>query len=330
MLNHLIRKALLFAFIGSFLIGIVYAVDNSSETNQTPDAGQKPALGTAALLGFIAIFFIFFVMWVVARCLLKGGFPCIFDVIYAEDGFPSLSRFQFLLWTILIAAAFVWIWLIKIAASSLTIPGTGDIPGNLLILMGISVAVPIASGAVSVVKYPTMSRPQEGSGKKDLEKKDLSTMLQEEGKPSLSRLQMFMWTWIGLLIYLAILIRFVITTSPGLLSLPDIDPTIVILMGISQGSYIGAKLVMPGPGTTIAKIFPDKAKSGEAISILGTNFGDKQDKVWINNEPLPDDAVTKWMDGRIDLTVPPKPANKYKIKIAQGASISNEMDFSIE
>ena len=40
----------------------------------------------------------------------------------------------------------------------------------------------------------------------------LSTMLEENEKPSLTRFQMFGWTWIGILIYIGILFSTVSTT----------------------------------------------------------------------------------------------------------------------
>jgi hypothetical protein len=93
-------------------------------------------------------------------------------------------------------------------------------------------------------------------------------MLEESKKPSLTRFQMFGWTWIGILIYIAILFSTVSTTLMDMqiarmyqqlqpneveytrlhcdnplrkLTLPDIDPTLVILMGLSQGGYLGGK-----------------------------------------------------------------------------------------
>ena len=98
-------------------------------------------------------------------------------------------------------------------------------------------------------------------------------MLEENEKPSLTRFQMFGWTWIGILIYIGILfstvsttlmdtqvvkimcqelqpnelgvccINIVINHCKSLQFLPDIDPTLVILMGLSQGGYLGGKIV---------------------------------------------------------------------------------------
>jgi hypothetical protein len=118
--------------------------------------------------------------------------------------------------------------------------------------MGISVAVPIVSGGVSRIKYTTYT-----SKDPPAELPQLSTMLEENKKPALTRFQMFGWTWIGIIIYIGILFSTVSTLmdtgdaklcerlQPSemkfnqlhrdkplrSLTLPDIDPTLVILMG---------------------------------------------------------------------------------------------------
>jgi hypothetical protein len=61
---------------------------------------------------------------------------------------------------------------------------------------------------------------------------------------------MFLWTWIGIGLYIVVLFSTVFSPAtladPNLLELPDIDPTLVILMGLSQGAFIGGKLFPKG------------------------------------------------------------------------------------
>jgi hypothetical protein len=76
------------------------------------------------------------------------------------------------------------------------VPSFDIIPANILTLMGISVAVPITSGAIGSVKYQSLR--QAGGKKKGGVKHPLSTMLNEFEQPSLSRLQMLLWTFIGI------------------------------------------------------------------------------------------------------------------------------------
>ncbi|MGI0014356.1 MAG: hypothetical protein ACREBU_13075 [Nitrososphaera sp.] len=107
------------------------------------------------------------------------------NIIRTEDWFPSLSLYQFLIWTV--AILFVYLSIIFIRADAGAEPVQINDP-NLLVLMGISVASPIAAGAMANIKYglasvSTAKPPEPLPG--------YSTMLQEGGKPSLTRFQMF-------------------------------------------------------------------------------------------------------------------------------------------
>ena len=122
-------------------------------------------------------------------------------------------------------------------------PPLEEIPTGILALMGISTAVPIArSKMVSANLRPKTDHK-------------LSSILQDkEGRPALSKFQMFIWTWIAILIYLVILFSSVYEIGASdyevenikcqenkysCLAFPDIDPSLVVLMGLSQTAYLG-------------------------------------------------------------------------------------------
>jgi hypothetical protein len=238
-----------------------------------------------------------------------------FRYIMRDDTwYPSLSLFQFVVWTSIIAFLYFGVCLTRIFGGVTGFPPT--FPSNLLTLMGISVAVPvISSGISSTRKYgDNPFSPEE-----IVKKHPLSTMLEENNKPSLPRFQMFIWTWIGITIYLAVFIAIII--KPGTLqavenlNLPNIDSTLVLLMGFSQGAYLGGKFVASqSSALEIKKILPSEAKEGEIISMFGNGFGDKQDTVLFKDmgageirvDKMVSDggSIIKWTDTRIDLKVP--------------------------
>jgi hypothetical protein len=170
-------------------------------------ASQRIAL--AFVISFITIILITFVVSIIIRSArrshpnIKSGF---WDIIRGDDWYPSLAIFQFLVWTFIITFAFFGIYLVRIFGGVLEPPPS--IPTNILALMGISVAVPIISGGVSRIKYYTSAAGKELPPQLP----PLSTMLEENEKPSLTRFQMFGWTWIGILIYIGILFSTVSTT----------------------------------------------------------------------------------------------------------------------
>ena len=193
----------------------------------------------AALYAVITVCVISFVV----RTLLHRNDKKFRTIILNEAGYPSLAIFQFLLWTVVVAFSYLMIYYLRINSGLYDPPST--ISTNILILLGISTAVPIVSAGVnSVVYHGSQSTPEIPTEYK------WSTMLLENGKASLARYQMFLWTWIGIGLYIVILFYTVFSpatiANPQLLELPDIDPTLVVLMGLSQGAFIGAKLFPKG------------------------------------------------------------------------------------
>jgi hypothetical protein len=177
-----------------------------------PLIGISPAQRTslAFVISFITILLITFISSVIIRYArrshptIREGF---WDIIRGDDWYPSLAIFQFLVWTFIITFAFLGIYLVRIFGGVLEpLPA---VPTNILALMGISVAFPIVSGGVSRIKYSTST-----SASKDPPPQlpPLSTMLEENKKPALTRFQMFGWTWIGIIIYIGILFSTVATT----------------------------------------------------------------------------------------------------------------------
>jgi len=110
-----------------------------------------------------------------------------------------------------------------------------NVPENLLALMGISVAVPIVNANIKEVKK--VAKRKSGDV-------PFGVMFHNpEGKLDLARFQMFLWTIIGISIFLYTLFDQIWTLSTvEELFLPDVSPTLLILMGLSQTAYLGSKI----------------------------------------------------------------------------------------
>lgn len=126
----------------------------------------------------------------------------------------SLARTQMAWWFFLTLAGYVFIWLV-----------TGDrdsIAPSLLGLMGISAATAVA--AVAVTKTPAgISRGWWNDLVSD-----------ERGVVALDRLQIVVWT--------IVLGGIFLTSVLWDLTMPEFNATLLALMGISSGTYIGFKL----------------------------------------------------------------------------------------
>jgi hypothetical protein len=253
------------------------------------------------------------------------------EILNDDNYYPSLAIFQFLAWTIIILFVVTSIFFIKIFNGVyLFDEETYNIPYNILILMGLSVAVPVASSYVSSVKYG--NRNVSGSPPTQ---HPFGSILAENGKPSLSRFQMFAWTWISVIFYL---ISFISHTYYSLhdvstLNIPDVPGVFVILMGLSQGAYVGGKIVLKQI-FEVTQVIPAQAQSTIPfeLTILGSNFGtDKELTIWFykdanDKNPIKGGTVRPQTDNRIVLNlVNVPPAGTYIVRVEkEGQFTSND------
>ncbi|HEX4826364.1 MAG TPA: hypothetical protein VFV19_18840 [Candidatus Polarisedimenticolaceae bacterium] len=133
----------------------------------------------------------------------------------------SLSRVQISLWTLLVVYAYLFIW-------CLTCDYNVDIPKSIVGLMGISLGTFGTAAAIDANKVKTERTTVSRS---DGFVQDLTT---DVCGASLHRLQLVVWT-------LAVAVVFAVTVWEAL-AMPDLSPTILGLIGISSGTYVGLKL----------------------------------------------------------------------------------------
>jgi hypothetical protein len=108
------------------------------------------------------------------------------------------------------------------------------------------------------------------------------------------------------------------------LSIPDVFPILVVLMGLSQVVFLGAKATVTAQ-MEITKVFPLKVKRGENLSIFGLNFGKDRQDVWLGTRRIGSDDrahLLGWSDGRIDIKIPEDiaQADGYEIMVTKGGS----------
>jgi hypothetical protein len=241
----------------------------------------------------------------------QGSF---WDIIREGDYYPSLARFQFFIWTVVIAFVFLSVYLIRISGSELT--WNAALSEGTLAIMGISISSSTFGNILSRVKYDSsLSKrvPKASSVPK------LSTMLIEGTKPVLFRYQLFIWTFIGVGIYLFVSFSSINTIANALtndmrltdshllsnIKVADIEPTIVAITGLSQAAYLAGKFT----ARTLVRILGIFVGSNRTVSIHGDNFGEQKNStiegkgiVLVNNDRVPDTRV--WADNRIDFDVP--------------------------
>ena len=131
----------------------------------------------------------------------------------------SLGRFQMAFWFLIILGSFTYIWMV-----------TGDLamPETSLVLMGISGAT--ALGAILVKPNP---KKPESRKKSTLWRFFVELLGNGEDQITLHRFQMFAWTMILGLTFIAGVFN--------QLAQPVLDSSLLTLMGISSGMYVGFK-----------------------------------------------------------------------------------------
>lgn len=160
---------------------------------------------------FLVVFAIVIYVAAVYSPMLRIGQP--------KDGVKqaySLGRTQMAWWFFLVVISYTFIWLI-----------TGDrdtLPASILGLMGISSATALAAVLIAPAGEPP-SRATRGWWR------DLVS--DERGVIALDRLQIVVWTLVLSGIFLSLVI--------WELTMPEFNATLLTLMGISSGTYIGFK-----------------------------------------------------------------------------------------
>ncbi len=174
---------------------------------------------------YFAGFAILLILW------LAIGFGATFNlakIVRGEDGRPSTSKLQVFLWTAVVVFGYIAIYVAQVQAGQIMPP---SIPNNVLIAMGVSVATAVAAKSITVKSIAAGNTKPAGS---------LGGILEDDsGNPDLSKIQLMVWTLIAIAVYLCNAHHFIAAPTN---KLPDIDPTLMILMGLGHAGYLGTKV----------------------------------------------------------------------------------------
>ncbi|MFZ4522177.1 MAG: hypothetical protein ACOYNC_10745 [Bacteroidales bacterium] len=164
---------------------------------------------------FIVTMFISFVILAVKTNLIRIG----------DDHSPfSLALTQLSFWSIVVASSFIYIWVVSEELPPIT--------GSTLVLISVSALTTAGSRLVDIRRKT----------KSDLVARStsfLEDILQDELGYSVHRAQMFMWTVIMGIVFVTSVIRFQ--------QIPQLDESLLALMGISSGAYVGLKTMENKP-----------------------------------------------------------------------------------
>jgi hypothetical protein len=145
----------------------------------------------------------------------------------------SLSRFQLAFWSLLVIAAYIFIWMITEELDTIT--------GSVLALLGIGAGTALGAAMIDQsspkpAEVPAQipagaSAPPKGTV---VSRGFLRDVVSDAHGVSLYRFQLFAWTLVLGVIFCA-------SVYDGL-QMPQFSPTLLGLMGISSGTYLGFKV----------------------------------------------------------------------------------------
>ncbi len=180
--------------------------------------------------------------------LLLRGTRNFRDFIIGDDGKYSLSRLQAVIWAVFIISQQFSAVLILLMFSKMSVFDL-QFSENVLWILGISL------GSYVTVKGITVNRIVSSNVAVTRSDPKLSDFVTGENGLDFGRFQMLIWTVLGVSVYLfqcnSYEYSLLFSATKGLnLSdffkqghLPDISGSFLVLMGLSQGAYVGKKLI---------------------------------------------------------------------------------------
>lgn len=234
-------------------------------------------------------------------CKLQYGTwnPLVFGK--GADGRPSTSKMQFWLWTLVVLFAYSALYAARVERGYFAaIP---EFPHNLLLAMGFSIAT--AAGAKGI----TVSYVRSGQLVQDRTDSKKGGVLQDDkGNADLAKMQLMAWTYVAVVIYLINLVHrisFTKITDVKQLQLPDIDGSLMVLMGLGNGAYLGKKLITT-TAVRLTGLSPSSAKANDPVTLSGQEFGGSQNgsQITIDDLPLAGTWVVDWKEAQIRFKIP--------------------------
>jgi hypothetical protein len=249
----------------------------------------------AALIGLAAIA----VLYVTAA--LVSGSPNPMRLVDGKDGKRSTSKFQWAVWLVAILFSYVFLWFIRTRAGDWSVSST--IPSHLLTVLGFSTLTAVGAkgivvgytGAGSLAKGDATDRTTNTASRKG------GLLVDDSGAPELAKVQMVAFTFLAVGIFLYAVYHQATGSHPTA-QLPDIDASLLVLMGISQGGYLGKKLV-----TTTTPLLntldPKPAVVGNSLTLRGSSFGEGggASRLLLDGAAIPTET---WTDSEITFSIP--------------------------
>lgn len=181
-------------------------------------------------------------VWLVWKLLTRGfpqGLPLsLKSLATGKDNRLSISKLQASVWFIAIYFAYVATYSVRVRYGD--VAALGELPENLMWLLAFT------TGGALGAKWHTSYKVRGGTLEKDeADVPKLRDLISDDsGYSAWNKLQLFYFTVLALAIFIIGVIRELqLAEADAAPMLPNVDTTLLILMGISQAGYLGKKVV---------------------------------------------------------------------------------------
>jgi hypothetical protein len=289
---------------------------------QTAKGGDQPY----QLWGVYAVA----VLFAIATGLTGRFWPI--KLVEGADGRLSVSKAQVAVWTAAVAYAYVTLYAAR-AFQAHDVHPIDSIPQNVLIVLGISAASAIGAKAITVSK---ISSNQIQKTDKEPGSASLADLVADDDNcPDLNKVQLLFWTFVSVVVYVSLTngalqhyFASLDCTTPAqaggplmslaqlagghdlnCLALPNIDAVLMVLMGLSHGTYLGGKLTQADL-PRVTSVTPLSGPPGTTVVLLGVDFGTVLGSIFLDNRPYwGPSAGIAWEDTKIGFPWPANDAN---------------------
>lgn len=229
---------------------------------------------TFFLISVAIVIAFFLVVYLINKRVASGAL--LTSLIVGKDNRLSISKLQGVIWTLISIVSFITL---KMLSTNCGVPIETEIPANLLILMGINYTTMVLAKGI------TSQSINKGSVKTTAARSSISDIYNSDDntKTDLVKFQMLCWTIVAIVVYfLNFFAQFYgeVTT----IGFPNVDNSLIMLMLIGQGAYLGDKAVNINK-PKIERITPLLVSPGEPFSITGLFAQDET--TFIANRTVP-------------------------------------------
>lgn len=258
-------------------------------------AAKVHVSGNGKLLAVIVGLAVLGAVWLVYQ--LATGSWDVWKLADGRDGALSTSKLQWLVWLAVIVFSYTVLWVARASAGRYV--AISDVPANVLAVLGISTGSAVLAKGITVAQISNgqTAKANAAGGNPAASGGALSD---DDGVFDLGKVQVVAFTAIAVIIYLATLLHR-LRTNPVNTALPNIDSSLLVLMGISHGGYLGKKLVTTGTPRLLPQSRP--IGPGTPLTLHGASLGGggAGSELLIDGEPADD---VRWTAKSVEFTLP--------------------------